>query len=129
MKPTFRIKINNGKVVFEDRYKFDEFLKGIEDKEKLLIIDDIKKPRSENENRYYWGVVIKILADELGYLDKNDVHDAMRLRFLKENGKLETIRSTASLSTQEFEEYLSKIRIFASSELNIIIPEPNSVEF
>jgi hypothetical protein len=36
-----------------------------------------------------------------------------------------TVRSTSDLSTIEFEEYCSKIRMWASKELGVYIPSPN----
>ena len=50
----------------------------------------------------------------------------MRIKFLKKSvPRLPTLRSTTDLDTSEFEYYMKEIRQFASSELGIIIPEPN----
>ena len=92
------------------------------------------KLRSVSENKYYWGVVLDILSDELGHT-KTEMHEILKTKFLrdiayikKKNGehlKVETSKSTTDLKTNEFEDYLSKIRNFASAELGIWIPEPN----
>ena len=93
------------------------------------------KQRSNPENRYYWGVVVQILAEELGYF-KDEMHEILKRKFLTEHVLLrnkgkeiaaERNRSTAELSTKEMEDFLSQIRIWASSELSIFIPEPNEV--
>jgi hypothetical protein len=91
------------------------------------------KIRSTPENRYYWGVCIKIISDELGYLPM-EIHDMMKYEFLrcvvfiptrdKKMDECVILKSTTSLSTVEFEEYLSNIRQWAS-EHSIYIPLPN----
>lgn len=75
------------------------------------------------ENNYYWGVVLDAIADTTGYTPE-EVHDAMRWKFLRVGGRFERVKSTTSLSTHEFEEYLEKIRMFANQELNCRIPLP-----
>jgi len=54
----------------------------------------------------------------------------MFLKSFKEvNGKeMEYVRSTTKLNTTAFEEYLEKIRLWASMELNCLIPLPNECE-
>lgn len=83
------------------------------------------KPRSLQENSYYWGVVLQHIADTTGYTPE-EVHDAMRWKFLRVSGWFERVRSTTSLTTTEFEEYLEKIRTFAVQELDCPIPLPKS---
>lgn len=85
------------------------------------------KPRSLKENNYYWGVVLQTIADGTGYTPE-EVHDAMRWKFLRKGQRFETVASTSSLSTYEFEEYLEKIRMFAAQELNCPIPLPKQNE-
>lgn len=92
-----------------------------------LQIQTIRRTRSLNENSYYWGVVVKMLADELGYLPE-EMHDALRIKFLTiHTDKLPSIKTTTKLTTSEFEEYLSKIRTWSSLELGVLIPMPNEV--
>lgn len=95
-----------------------------------LMIDRWKDLRSDNQNRYYWGVVIKILSDELGYFPE-EMHEALKLKFLRKESKpLPTVRSTTSLTTSEFEDYLETVRVWAITEYQIRIPMPgeNSIE-
>lgn len=91
------------------------------------------KIRTTPENNYYFGVVVKILSDELGYTVM-EIHEILKQRFLSEiiflktkNGvkEISISKSTTLLKTIEFEEYLSSIREFASMELSIYIPLPN----
>ena len=92
------------------------------------------KSRSNNQNRYYWSVVVGILSEETGY-DANEIHEMIKRKFLTEHrivkGKkgqvlqLDVDGSTTDLDTKQFEELMSKIRIWASRDLSIYIPEPN----
>ena len=91
------------------------------------------KIRSTPENRYYWGVVLAILSEELGY-SKGEAHEIMRSMFLKTikhirtKDKIQEVivsQSTTTLTTTEFEDYLSQIKQFAAMQLGILIPDPN----
>lgn len=91
------------------------------------------KGRSNPQNSYYWGCVVQILSDELGYTP-NEVHEIIKHKFLTEKKivirrkteiPLNFSKSTTQLDTKEFEELMSKVRQWASIELGIYIQEPN----
>ncbi len=96
-----------------------------------IIVSKKKQKRSIKQNDYYWGVVLKLIGDELGYFIE-DIHKVFATMFLKQiikigDEEVETYISTTKLNTAEFEDYLQKIRMFASSELDIVVPLPNEV--
>lgn len=91
------------------------------------------KNRSLSQNKYYWGCVVQIISDELGYT-KDEVHEIIKHRFLSENriikGKTGEVhvslsKSTTELDTKQWEDLMSQIRIWASQTLGIYIMEPN----
>jgi hypothetical protein len=91
------------------------------------------KIRSLPENRYYWGVLLKILSDYTGHTEE-EMHEVCRSLFLNETITLETKegislkqipRSSKELNTVEFEIYLAEIRQWASRDLGCYIPLPN----
>lgn len=95
-----------------------------------------KKQRSSNQNRYYFGVVIPCLSEHTGFT-VNEMHEVLKYKFLKGWKTLKTkkyyveaeyVRSTTDLNTSEFEDYMTKVREFASIELSCYIPEPNEME-
>jgi len=91
-----------------------------------LQIEKIRNVRSVNQNNYYWGVVIKMLGDEIGY-SPEEMHNALQIKFLSTHlDKLPSVKSTKKLSTKEFEEHLSKIRQWAS-EQGTFLPLPNEI--
>ena len=84
-----------------------------------------KLTRSQQQNRYYWGVVCKILGDEIGY-EPEEIHQLLGRQFLLyRKNETQFVKSTTRLNTREFEEYMEQCRRFASMELNIWIPQPN----
>lgn len=93
------------------------------------------KNRSNPQNKYYWGCVVQILSDELGYTP-NEIHEIIKYKFLTSKLPIETkktrvnvgiLKSTTDLDTKEFEELMSKVRQWASIELGIYITEPNEI--
>lgn len=93
------------------------------------------KKRSNSQNAYYFGCVIPLINERLRELgnefSNQDVHEAMKSKFcvgeiVNENGvQEEFVRSTATLRTVEFMEYLDKITVWAAQFLGITIPLPN----
>lgn len=126
--PQFYGVIKKGQIIYEKPERRDFYLKNL--KEGLQIIEILKpprKPRSLKENAYYWGVVIQMISDETGFTPE-EAHEAMKWLFLKKQiGKIVSVRSTATLNTLEFENYVENIKRFASLELNLYIPNPNEI--
>jgi hypothetical protein len=115
---------------------FDEYSKKFKKNEKVKFTVSCltrKTIRSTEQNNYYWGVVIKILADDLGYIgtgEKEQLHEELKSMFLVKVGKLGKpyVERTSVLDTKLFERYLEAIRSWASEFQNIHIPLPNEVE-
>lgn len=103
------------------------------------IVKRIRKPRSGKQNRYYRGVVVRMIAEDTCGVpaskeDCDAIHRELAKNFLgstevtKGGFTFEVIKSTTDLSTVEMEEYLEIIRRWADVELNLYIPKPNEVE-
>ena len=128
-----RGEVKGGKLELWDRNKFLEDCQSHEGKQVYLTVAPYTKSRSEAQNNYYWGVVIKILSEETGF-SADEMHEVLKNMFLvkvREDLKGRTFPvgvSTTKLTTAEFEEFLAKVREWASIELNCYIPEPNEVE-
>ena len=113
--------------MLQDHVKNDiaRYLSVIKDGPIRIIITKYKRKRTLPQNRYYWGVVIKILSNHTGYTD-DEMHDALKWLFLrvKRDGLPDTCGSTKKLNTDDFNEYLDKIKIWASTEMGCYIPDP-----
>jgi len=81
------------------------------------------KNRSNQQNKYYWKVVVRLIGEHLGYSD-NEMHEVLKHEFLRQDGK---VISTTDLTTQEFEEYMENVKRWAVSEFQVYIPDPNMV--
>ena len=94
-------------------------------KDVQVLIEPKANRRSRMENNYYWGVVVALIAEWMGDTAEA-THEALRWRFLRRTNKrgMWTVKSTAELSTTEFEAYLSEVRQWASVQ-GVFIPLPN----
>jgi len=113
------------------REKLIDYIRSLKPGTYDIIIRKPKKIRSLEQNRYYWGVIIKILAETWGW-DAEELHEVLKFKFNKipgENGLPDRPGSTTDLSTIDFENYLEEIRRWALTEYQIYIPLPNEIEF
>lgn len=92
-----------------------------------------RKRRSNNQNRYFWGQVVPIIANYTGYTD-DETADLLKTMFLRDKFMVKTkdglremvvVKGSSTLSTAEFEAFMSKIRSWASVNLGLVVPEPN----
>ena len=91
--------------------------------EKVSIYLSTKKPkRSEQQNRYYWGVYLPIISAETGEKDLQALHNLFRGKFLTTaivevlGEKVRLARSTTDLSVSEFIEYIMSIEALTGIE-------------
>lgn len=77
------------------------------------------KKRSVPQNKYYWGVIIKMLCDLTGH-EKDEIHEYLCNKFIGADksmylfGEMIKVRPKSSiLKTSEFKEYCKKIREWA----------------
>lgn len=128
----FITDVKGGKLFIRNREAFDKQVMSFPDGEYILSVKELKSERSDRQNRYYWGVVIRLLADNFGY-SPMEVHEVLKGIFLPKElnfgiMKVISTRSTTSLKTDEFEDYLEKVRVWANQEFGLLIPLPNEVE-
>lgn len=128
MNYIFRAKKDKQEIIYENPMAFTKALatfKGTFE----VVLRKTRSPRTCQQNKAYWGIIVKMLAEELGY-EKDDIHYALREKFLsiKEEGELHIPRSTTDLSISEFNTFMADVRQWAAEFLNISIPEPNEVE-
>jgi hypothetical protein len=96
------------------------------DKAANEIIDlFVKKFRSSDQNALYW-MWLKCIEDETGQ-NKDITHEFCKGQFLDKcifelrNIKIPVNKTTTTLDTKQFTDYLEKIKVFAASELGIFI--------
>ena len=97
-----------------------------------IIIRKRSSKRSNDQNAYYWGVVIPILGDYFGYDNPEDMHAELKLKFNPVESKLRPGvmigGTTTKMSTVEFmvadDSYVERICRWAAMEYQIYIPPP-----
>lgn len=136
MKPTPKFKgwIKDGSFIPDNIVKHKQRLLELEGKQVNQSLVRYRENRSNNQNRYYWGVVIEMIADHCGYgkEDHEGLSDELKRKFLGTHGDLQIAVSSASLNTKEFEDYMSSIRTWAGTGgagLPLYIPLPNEVDY
>jgi hypothetical protein len=94
------------------QHRLNKFQPG--DKVTMTITN--KKPRrTQQQNRYYWGIYLPIIAQETGEQDLDKLHTLFRGKFLTTGietvlgQKVRMTRSTTDLSVGEFIEYIMAI--------------------
>ena len=71
-------KIVKGKIVFDDRAKFLNDVAKFDDDIKIVIeVREAKDIRTNAQNRLWWKW-IEIISDELGYSDKQEIHNILK---------------------------------------------------
>lgn len=100
-----------------------------------------RSQRTLKQNAWYWGFVLPAVSSGMGEVwgqrvSSEEVHEFLKDRFLKRpfkdrrDGKTMgyTVRSTPSLNTEEFGQYLDQIIVFAADYLGVEIPVPHRME-
>ena len=130
MIPIFRGRIEKGRVILDYPEKYLVWLAKLEGKRIEVTVRERTTRRSDQQNRFYWGVVVELLADHCGY-SKDEMHDALKLKFLGGNPDekgLVKMKSTTSLSTNDFVRYTNEVIRWAAT-LGCYIPDPSMIEY
>jgi hypothetical protein len=96
---------------------------------------DIYPKRSLDSNRYYWGIVLKLIAEHSGH-SQVECHESYKQMFnfrydirqdptTKQWTWVMEVSSTAKLDEKEIWDYIMKVRIDGELQHHIIIPMPN----
>jgi hypothetical protein len=130
LTPRFRGRVDqDGRLELEpvEADKRRRWLLTLQGKRVEVLVRPWRSKRSNEQNRYYRGVVIALIAEHLGYTNE-EAHQAVAWHFLRkpdEAGKPPTRRSTTELDTQEMERYHEQVRTWAATDLGLYIPLPN----
>jgi len=101
-----------------------------------VIIRKIKKKRTNDQNAYYWGVVIPILSEYFGHDNREDMHTDLKEEFNPVESKLKPGKkiggTTTKMSTVEFmasdTSYVERICRWAAMEHGVYIPPPKKAD-
>jgi len=105
-----------------------------EGKKLIMVIEPEEQITiSDNMRKYYWTVVMAMIAEETGH-SRDMVHDAMKIKivgYVDEKTGLTIVPSVFSNESQldltEKWEFISEVRRWAFDFLNLSIPDPEKV--
>ena len=117
------------------RIALDRYLQTFKNKTKVdVVIRKHRSQRTNDQNNYYWGVVVKILGDHFGY-DPEDMHTELKRLFNHVKSKIDGQvigGTTTKMNTVEFfqdeDSYIERICRWAAVEHQVYIPPPQKVE-
>ena len=108
--PVFHGSITKGRLALDNPDRYLVYMAGLEGKRVELVLRKKRSKRSDQANRYYFGVVVKILGNFCG-MDPDEMHSALKVKFLSDHHEdekgLMKVGSTAKLSTDEFTQYVN----------------------
>ena len=119
-------KIVKGKIIFDDRAKFLNDVSKFDDDIKVVIeVREAKDIRTNAQNRLWWKW-IDIISSETGN-DKTEIHSILKYKFLLReeiiDGEIhQGLKSTTTLSKEEFAKLTQDVFFWANDTLNINLP-------
>jgi hypothetical protein len=128
--------IRKGRLDLRNRKAFNASLKRMRDGEVLVTVEKIKAARSQQQSRWYWGVIVELLSEHTGY-SPDEIHEVLKAKFLPKklavsDGNGEIVDefviggSSARLDKNEFSEFCESIRRWAAEDLGVVIPDPDA---
>ena len=136
MKPRiikkWECRFESGRPVLEDPEGFKRNCEKLEGKKGFVSLIPYRKMKTNEQNRYYRGVIVAIFADYWGSTNE-EAHQALsneHLKYQKTPEMPALTKSTAlsEWSTGEWEDYMIHLRNWGASTFGLYIPEPNEVD-
>lgn len=126
--------VTNGQLTIRNRRALNLALAAFKDGDVLVRIERKRAARSQQQNRYWWGVCVQLVSDHTGY-SPEEIHEIAKQMFLPKrlavadgNGEIcgEYVigGSSAKLDTAGFTEFVERYRQWAAETLGVEIPDP-----
>lgn len=127
--PIFRGVPTNGVMNITNIGQWTRYMKTLEGVDCEIKVTKYRRRRSNPQNAYFHGVVCVLLGEHWGYTTE-EAKSAIKGEFLKvyPENKPPYTRSTADLNTEEFNQFLEAVKIWAADEWNVYIPDPEKAE-
>lgn len=123
-------EVNSGKLRIYSKESFDKEIASLDGKKIVLELKVRRKIRSTgkitekgNQNGYFYGVMLPIIAEWMGCFPE-EAKAAVEVQFCRIGGtdRFPIVKPIKKHNTLEFEELMEKIRIFFLTEFNVNIP-------
>lgn len=127
-------EFRGGKPILDTPQTFMEECRRLDGQRGYVAIQTPKRMKSNEQNRYYRGVVVARFAEYWG-CSNEDAHRALCFEHLQldsENPEMpKRIKSTqlSDWTTGEWENYMEFLRRWALEQFGVYIEEPNEVDY
>lgn len=118
-----------------DKRKVIDYVEKLPDGKPYTVEIKVKrKQRSTNQNRTYWMWLTCIMAETGEHKDR--LHEFFKQHILGmdehwafDRWPVRVPRSTSGLDTKQMTDYLERVQQFAATELGIVLPNPEDLQF
>ena len=118
-----------------DKRKVTDYVERLPDGKRYTVEIKLRRqPRSVNQNRLYW-MWLACIMHETGE-DKERLHEFFKQHFLGvfvqsvfDKYQVAVPPSTKGLDTKQMTDYLERVQQFAASELGIVLPNPQDLQW
>lgn len=119
------VQINAGRLRLPSSEVFARQIRNLRDGDYEMRLERKKATRSHQQNRLYWGVILRALSEHTGY-SPDELHEICKAKFLPKRlavadgngeivGEFVIGGSTTKLSTQEFTDYLDAVSAWGAT--------------
>ena len=127
---TFRAIVQEDEIQFRDPAAVLKHIKSLKGKQVTVTIRRWIPPRSDQQNKYWHGVVLPMFADEAG-LDLVEAKQVLKMHFLpiwigEGANRIQTCRRTRDLDVGEMSKFTDDCRRLAADMFGLNIPDPSS---
>lgn len=96
-----------------------------------IVIRKKRSQRSVDQNKYWWSVPVRLLAEHCGYAD-DDMHYALLgecfgYKVGPTGKQLPNVTGSSALSTEEFTRLIDWVLVWGPTEMGCYIPAPDKV--
>ena len=134
MKYVGTIKLDNGNLHLVNKQEMLKFASSLNCKEFTFTLEKKRSKRSNQQNKYYWCVVVPLVKQgltELGHLiDLERTHEFIKGEFNykeivnEKTGEVKRLpNSTTQLTKTEFSDMIERVKIWSAEWCGIYIPD------
>jgi hypothetical protein len=124
-----------GGVLDVDVHELRDELKAHPGCEVVVTIEPAEARRSNQANRYLFGVVYPVIAEYTGQ-PKEDIHDEMCVRFTTETisylnkhtgemVEMKVVRRTSGMTVSQFHAFVERVKLFSQEFFGLTFEEPS----
>jgi hypothetical protein len=134
-----RVDDEGHKLTLEDRGLYLAHLRRYAGRAVEVVVRLRKSKRSNEQNRWLWGVALELLVEDFGYErnERKKAKEDLHYRLVevcfgmhwdaKLSMNVPNVRSS-HLNTKEFSEYMEWLVRYAAEHYGVVIPLPNEVD-